>query len=96
MIAQMHKYFNERNAWLVGVGNMGFYIALCLGCYILGIGVIGVSFYVQHLENLHRPKGYHLKATVKKNYRIGITAKENCSFGSFYSANSSPVLLWLP
>ena len=66
MIAQMHKYFNERNAWLIGVGNMGFYIALCLGCYILGIGVIGVSFYVQHLENLHRPKGYHLKATVKK------------------------------
>lgn len=66
MIAQMHKYFNERNAWLIGVGNMGFYIALCLGYYILGIGVIGVSFYVQHLENLHRPKGYHLKATVKK------------------------------
>ena len=74
---------------------MGFYIALCLGCYILGIGVIGVSFYVQHLENLHRPKGYHLKATVKK-LQNWTTAKENCSFGSFYSANSSPVLLWLP
>ena len=95
MIAQMHKYFNERNAWLIGVGNMGFYIALCLGCYILGIGVIGVSFYVQHLENLHRPKGYHLKATVKK-LQNWTTAKENCRFGSFYSANSSPVLLWLP
>lgn len=50
---------------------MGVYITLCMVCYVLGIGSIGCSFYVQHLENLHRPKGYHLKATVKKITELG-------------------------
>ncbi len=47
------------------------YIALCLVCYILGLGAIGFSFYVQHLENKNRPKGYHLKATLKKIAELG-------------------------
>lgn len=50
---------------------MEFYIFLCIFCYVVGIGAIALSFYVQRLEDRNRPKGYHLKATVQKITQMG-------------------------
>jgi len=58
------------------VSALGFYMALCAICYVVGIGFIGFSFYVQHLEDVRRPKGYHLKATVKKITELDNTKRK--------------------
>ena len=59
---------------------MGFYIFLCAISYVVGIGAIALSFYVQRLENRNRPQGYHLKATVQKIAEMGDKRKLEFAF----------------
>lgn len=54
-----------------GVDCLSVYIGLCAISYLLGAAALGGVFYVQHLENVRRPEGYHVKATVTKTVEQG-------------------------